>query len=123
MNIPEDMIGGARVMRRIERPELKAWLAGTELTAEQVRTIPLSNRRALIDNGHIVVMPRAVLDQTRPANAIPVEAAEPVERFHVHEGGGRWSVYEGRKLNENPLSKDEAEALAAGLPQKGTHHA
>lgn len=120
MNIPEDMIGGARVMRRIERPELQAWLAGTELTADQVKAIPLSNRRALIDNGHIVVMPRAVLDETRPDNGLP---AEPGERFPVHEGGGRWSVYEGRKLNENPLSKDEAEALAAGLPQKGTHHA
>ncbi len=32
-------------------------------------------------------------------------------RFPRHRGAGRWDVIQGKKLNEKPLTKDEADKL------------
>ena len=40
-------------------------------------------------------------------------AAGAVERHTIHRGGGRYDVVEGVLLNDEPLSREAAESLAA----------
>lgn len=98
MDIAEKDIGGARVARRVSRGA-QALLAGQMLSAGEVCAIPIANRRALIRSGAIEVYPRG-----------PVTSAG--EHHIVHRGGGQYDVIDGVKLNDVPLSKDEAEELA-----------
>jgi hypothetical protein len=70
---------------------------GDELTPAQIDA--MHNRRALISNEMIAVYP-------------PGGAAAIGERHIVHNGGGRFDVIAGQRLNDRPLSKDEAEELA-----------
>ena len=69
--------------------------AGTQLTADQINSY--ANKRRLIDAGFIAVFP--------PSH-------NGGERFTRHLGAGQYDVIEGRKLNERPLTKTEAEELA-----------
>ena len=103
--LPDDAIGGAIVRRgftRFTTAGAQYLKAGTRLTADEVRSIPMVNRRALAVSGALDIYPVA------PVNAMP----EDCERFVIHSGGGRYDVVAGRKLNDAPLTKQEAEALA-----------
>jgi hypothetical protein len=94
--ISADGYGGATVRRRIDRPG-GPLVAGDILSREDLKAMPVSNLRALIDNNAIEPWP------WRP----------PGELHIVHIGRGLYDVFEGEKLTPEPLSKDEAEALAA----------
>jgi hypothetical protein len=100
-----DEIGGA-VVRRTFTFDTRRLKTGDRLTRDEVIGMPGANRAALIEKQYIDVLPRAS-DQE-------VDVADPdVERHVVNRGFGKWDVIEGRKLNAEPLDKDEAEALAA----------
>ncbi len=108
-SLRDEAIGGAYVRRGFTRftkdgPIGGQYLkAGTHLTADEVRSMPMVNRRALATSGALDVYP------VTPGNAA---APEDFERFVIHAGGGRYDVVLGRKLNDSALTKQEAEALA-----------
>lgn len=96
MSVVQDIdIGGGVVSRRFNIGSRPVFV-GTRLTRGEI--LAIRNRRTLIGGGTISIHPPAV--------------AEPGERHIVHNGGGRYDVIEGRKLNGAPLTKDEAEDLA-----------
>lgn len=97
-------IGGGVVRRRFNmtfpgRDGVVSMVPGTPLTAEQILAMPIGNRRGLVRMGHIDVFPRM---------AAPPDA----ERHIVHNGGGRYDVIAGVKLNAAALTREEAEELA-----------
>ncbi len=96
-----DQIGGG-VVRRAFRMGERYLLAGTKLTADEVMSINRPNRAAMIDNGMLAVWP-------------PSGDARG-KRYAIHTGGGGYDVIEGRKLNDKPLTREEAKALAEGKP-------
>jgi hypothetical protein len=96
MILEDKMIGGAHVRRTFTRGDKRLY-AGDTLTRDEVLDIRPANRRALVDSNFIEIWP------------LPADG----ERYAFHTGGGDWSVVEGRKINESPLSKEEALALAA----------
>jgi hypothetical protein len=107
-SLPDADIGGAFVRRGFTRftkdsPGGQYLKAGTKLTADEVRSIPMTNRRALAVSGALDIYPVA------PGQAAP---PEDLDRFVIHAGGGRYDVVLGKKLNDAPLTKQEAEALA-----------
>ena len=89
-------IGGAfvRIAFNIDGKRL---MPRTHLSAEQVQYWP--NWRALERSGRIVVYP-------------PVAASSDT-RHVVHNGGGRYDVIVGSKLNDAPLTREQAEELAS----------
>ena len=95
--IGQKEIGGGyvRLSFSVDGKRLKA---GTPLTAEQINSY--ANKRRLIDAGFIAVYPPATSGHG--------------ERFTRHLGAGQYDVIEGRKINERPLTKTEAEELANG---------
>lgn len=95
--------GGAYVRRRFEFGT-REMIAGERLTAAEVASIPLHNLRSLINTGRLELWP-----------APPGDAPQTfiAERFAINRGFGKWDVVEGRKLNDEVLTKDQAEALAA----------
>lgn len=97
-------IGGGVVTRAFRRGT-EYVRQGTRLSREDVLAIPRANRNSLIDNGLISVYPTA-------AAATPADA-RPLARLVVSRGFGNFDVIEGRKLNDAPLSKEDAEELAA----------
>lgn len=74
---------------------------GTELTREQVLDINPVNRQAMIDKSFLHVFPRA-----------EIQEPEPMDRHVVSLGFGKFDVVEGVKLNDAPLTKEAAYALA-----------
>jgi hypothetical protein len=94
MEIADRDIGGARVRRRFTLGA-GAVLAGASLTGDQVRALPIANRRAFVDSGFLEIWPVGG------------------ERHVVPRGGGKFDVIEGRKLNDAPLSLEDAKELAA----------
>jgi hypothetical protein len=104
-SLRDEDIGGAFVRRGFNRGgnHLKA---GTKLTADEVRSIPMVNRRALAVSGALDVYP--VTPQTV---AVPADLA----RFVIHRGAGMYDVIEGRKLTDEPIARAEAEAMAAAI--------
>src|SRR6185437_14352844 len=99
LEIADADIGGAKVRRTFTIGARRVF-AGDRLTAEELLALPLANRRALTDSNYIDVWPKA--PNGSPANA---------ERHIVSNGFGKFSVIVGHKLNEHPLTKDEAERL------------
>lgn len=95
----DEQIGGGVVLRRFTNGANPV-VVGTRLSREEI--LGIKNRRTLIGSDAISVYPRAP----------EAEPTAPGERHIVHNGGGRYDVIEGRKLNSGPLSKDEAEDLA-----------
>lgn len=90
-------VGGARVQRYFNHARVgKEFHRGNSLTAAEVLAILPTNRRALAEQGYIEIWPKAV----------------DAERHVVHNGGGRYDVIAGTKLNGAPLTRDEAEDLA-----------
>lgn len=96
-------IGGGTV-RRTFRMGTEQVRMGRPLTEAEIMTMPVANRRALIDKGMIIVYPRT-----------PVVPSGDGERHVVARGFGKYDVIEGHKLNDKPLTKDAARALA-GVP-------
>lgn len=96
LEIADKDIGGARIARTftIDGKQTKR---GDQLTAEEVLAIRIPNRRALIDSNFIEVYPKA-----------PIAGGE---RFMVGVGKNQYNVIEGRVLNADPLTREEAEKL------------
>lgn len=95
-----EQAGGAYVRRAFTFGE-RELVNGDKLTAEEVRSIPIGNLNALINTGKLELWPAA------PAEMFVGE------RFAVHLGFGKWIVVEGHSLTPEPVTKQEAEALAA----------
>lgn len=109
MHISDERIGGARVTRRFTLGG-EAMMAGHIFTGDQVRAIPAANRRALIDSSYLEVWPLAA-----GAGDAESDSGKPPERHAVHTGGGRYFVFEGRPLNEEPLTREQAEVVAGAV--------
>jgi len=105
MEIADQDIGGARIRMGFTRGNQRM-KAGEHLTADEVRSIPLANRRALASAGYIEVYP------TRTEVVHREAAAKPGDRFIVSVGKGQFNVIEGHRLNDEPLTREAAEALA-----------
>jgi hypothetical protein len=97
LQIADKDIGGARVARTFTFNG-EYTKRGQNLTAEQVLSINLPNRRALIDSNFIEVYPKT-----------PLVAGG--EKFIVGIGKNQYNVIEGRVLNDEPLTREEAERL------------
>ena len=97
LHISDDDVGGARV-RRIFTAAGRTLRAGDTLTRDEV--LAMRNRRTLAEIGAIEIWPRTM------------GGIADAERHIVHNGGGRFDVIAGHKLNARPLTKDEAEELA-----------
>lgn len=96
LQINDEDIGGARVARTFTLNG-KHVKRGDPLTAEQVLSIGLPNRRALIDSNFIEVYPKSA----------PLGG----ERFIIAVAKNQYNVIEGRLLNDTPLSREEADRL------------
>ncbi len=102
-----DKIGAAVVTFPFRMGE--KWLrSGTQLTHDQLAKMGTTNRNSLIDRNFIYVVPKSMVGQI-----VDVPMAERQERHVVSRGFGRFDVIEGRKLNDEPLDKEAATALAA----------
>lgn len=99
-------IGGAIVRRRFTSHG-KDLMNGMVLAAGEVALINPNNRKALIDNGFIQIFPKPVRSHLE-ADVDKVQA----ERHVVSLGFGRWDVIEGKKINKEPLTREQAQALA-----------
>lgn len=95
-------IGGGYVERMFTRAG-EMLKRGTHLTGDELRAMSPVNLRALVENRFLNVYPAA------PAPA----AAEPAELILVNKGFGKFDVVEGRKLNDEPMTKEDAEAFIA----------
>lgn len=93
----QDDIGGAVVRRPFLYGEQQL-KAGDVLTEEQVRHMPRNNRNALRDGNFISIYPK--------------RAGRAGQAFVIHRGQGKYDVIEGVKINDEPLSKEDADALA-----------
>ena len=100
MIIADPDIGGARVRRTFTRNG-RQMRNGDMLDGNSVRSIPVANRRALIDAGYIEVWPKS-----------GEASGSAGERHIVHRGKGQFDVIAGVKLNAEPMSKEDAEELA-----------
>jgi hypothetical protein len=104
LDIAESDIGGARIRMGFTRGNVRM-KAGEHLTADEVRSIPLPNRRALTSAGYIEVYPVRT-------EVVRREQTIKQDRFIVQVSKGQFNVIEGHRLNDAPLSREEAEALA-----------
>jgi len=105
--ISESAIGGGIVRRTFTLGE-RVMKTGDMLTRAEVLAIRIANRNSLIDHGKIEIYA-----------ANPNEIAEPGERHVVRApgvGSRLYDVIEGRKLNSEPLTREDAEALAFPAP-------
>ena len=110
MALADNEIGGGRVRRRFNRGgELLA--AGTVLTATDVLSIPVANRRSLIDNGLIEVW------RKQPPGLEGLKGK--IERHAVHLGGGSYMVLEGVRLTQHLITREQALSVVDGgeIPQ------
>jgi hypothetical protein len=95
-------IGGARVLRVINVGG-ETIQPGQTLTGDQVRSIPRSNRDALIRNRFIAIWPAE-------PDAKPMRG---VELFKVPHGPGKFRVIEGLNLTPDAVPAADANALIA----------
>lgn len=103
-NLVADDIGGAVVLKAFRGTGGEMVLAGTRLTEEHVRAMPRANRESLVDNHRLHILSKSqasVASEPRDTHA-----------FVVHLGAGKYNVIEGVKINDEPITKEEAEALA-----------
>ncbi len=93
--ISEDQIGGGWVRRPDFRTGGDVLKNGTHLTREWLLKMPCATRVAAVNTGFIELYPVGLVS----------------ERFVLARGEGVYDVVEGRRLNEQPLSRKEAQAL------------
>ena len=97
MIIKDSDIGGGKVLRAFTMGG-ETLKNGTHLSRDQILAMPYNNRQALIDGGRLAVYPPA-----------------PDARFIHHEGFGKFHVVEGRRITDEPVTKEEAERIVAEL--------
>lgn len=110
---PEDIGGG--VVRRPFNTDGKYMRSGTQLTAEKILSWSWPNVQCMIDRGTLSVWPKSPGGAV-VASGVAAGATDPPQRHIVHTGRGQYDVIEGTKLNDGPLKKPEAQALA-GVPK------
>lgn len=99
MILRDENIGGAVVLRAFNMGTERV-APGTNLTREQV--VGIRNRQSLYDNGQLGIY--------------PPNPAEPVGELMIYSRGfGKFDVIRGFKLNDEPMSKEEAEALVVTM--------
>lgn len=102
--VRDEDIGGALVRRRIHRGEMPALMAGERLSREQVLSMPVANRRALVATERLWLLPRS--------GAVEAAGDLRATKHIVQVGKNQFDVIDGVKLNDEPLSKEAAEELA-----------
>ena len=105
-SIPGFTLAGA-VVRRAFSMRGSRVMGGTVLSADAFMAIGYAVRRIFVRDGQITPI-------YAPESALP----PPQGQAHIiHRGGGRYDVIVGTALNDEPLSKDEAESIAARVAQ------
>jgi hypothetical protein len=94
-----DLIAGGQVTQGFRSGD-KFLAAGTLLSKETICSWPTVNRNALIEKGYVMVYPK-----------VP-----GMDRHVVSCGFGKFNVIEGKLLNDEPLTKADAYALAGTEP-------
>jgi hypothetical protein len=102
--VHDEDIGGAVVRRRIDRGQLPPLMAGARLSREEVLSMPVANRRALVATERLWLLPKGGASYA----ADDMRATSHV----VQVGKNLFDVIQGVKLNDQPLSKEAAEELA-----------
>lgn len=102
--VRDEDIGGAVVRRRIERGGRPPLLAGARLSRDDVLSMPVANRRALVATERLWLLPRN--------GAVVAGADSRATRHIVQVARNQFDVIHGVKLNDAPLSKEAAEELA-----------
>jgi hypothetical protein len=98
-------VGGAVVVRRFTLNG-EPCERNKRLTRDEVLSIPVRNREALVSSGIIREFPLSLIGAASPL---------PSERFVVRRPDLRFDVVQGFRVNDEPLhSKADAEALAHG---------
>ncbi len=108
-------IGGGKVVWPF-RQGGKEVRRGTVLSAEQIMQIAPANRASLIGR-FIRVWPKAP-DATGLAPVANGERADGTERHVVSLGFRRYTVIEGVRLSEEPLTREQAYTLAGKSERK-----
>jgi hypothetical protein len=111
LEIADKDLGGARVRLTFQTilkdGSTRRFKANDQLSAEDVLAWPMANRRALTSAGYIEIYPRQAAGR---------QAIQKGDRFIVQARKDQYNVIEGRRINDQPLSREEAEELAK---QKG----
>jgi hypothetical protein len=97
---PQGFVMGGALLRRPLTSNGARLPAGTVLNPEQFAAITYATRRVLVRD-------EAILPFYQPASAAGSE------RFVIHRGNGRYDVVVGTRLNADPLTREEADTLAA----------
>lgn len=97
MRIDRTQLSGA-VVRRTFSGNGKQYRAGDELSSAELRALPEANLRALIENEYVQIYPASA--DVRPRVRIMKKVAE-----------GKFHVFEGRYLTNEPVSREKAETL------------
>ena len=98
----DEEIGGG-IVRRIFRRNGEPVLAGTVLSREEIMSMEINNRRCLVRLGMIDIFP--------PPPPIKMEEGESAHIIQV--GKGRFNVIIGRKINDEPITHEQALALVS----------
>lgn len=98
MIVKAESIGGGVVIRHFTMGGEHVG-PGRQLTRDEVLALPVNNRQALIDQGRLDVYP-------------------PGGELHlISRGFGKYDVIQGSKLNIEPLSKEQAQAMVPGASE------
>ncbi|HZT90289.1 MAG TPA: hypothetical protein VFA12_20280 [Stellaceae bacterium] len=97
-------MGGAQVFRPFT-VGAQTFRKGDRLPRETLLAIPASNLRALVNNRYIAPFPR---------DPDPAENRGPARKFVVSLGKGEFGVVEGWRITAEPMTREAAQALAAG---------
>lgn len=104
--IPGYTITGALVRRAYSQGG-ETIPAGTRLSVDEFEAINASVRRLWVRDGNLLPI-------YTPDESVP----RPLGTRHViHRGAGRYDVVQGVQINTDPLSREEAEALAGADAQ------
>jgi len=114
MLIADADIGGARVRRVFNSSKLGTKKPGSHLTAEEVLSIAVPNRRALQEAGFIEVYPRSS----------PPGSREPQKLHRIKVAGGRYEIIKGNKVTPEPVDWEESERImqASGAREPKSRH-
>lgn len=99
-------IGGGTVRRGFRCGD-RYRKSGEPLSRAEIMAIPAVNRRVLIEKQYILVYP------VSPLAPHGTDASGfPLQRVAVKDESGDYHVLEGRRINEEPLTKKQAVDLA-----------